>query len=158
MTSARPLLLGEPIPLPARFQGAYAGATVSFNLDRVLELTYTQAELLAPIRAAQTALQAEREALAAGEPTPDTLARAAALVAEQGAINQRLRATLAAYCVYALDAGPLVTPAPDDVPGWEAASPVITGWIVEEGLAAARAQIGAPFFSSASASSSSTGA
>lgn len=144
-----PLLAGPPIPLPAEFQGAWAGATVQYDLDRLLEWQYVDAELIKDLAAEQRTMDTARAALAL-----DDDAAVSAFNRQQRALNHRIAARRASYYVATLT-GPAPV-AQDDPATWEAVSPLVLRWITKEGLRAAQVQITAPFSEIASAPSPAT--
>lgn len=146
-----PLLAGPPIPLPDLFQGDWAGATVQYDLDRLLEWQYVDADLIKDLAAEEKLMRAERAAL---DPADDTAI--SAFNRRQRALNHRIAARRASYYVGVLN-GP-VRPAPDDRAAWEAVSWWVLRWITKEGLDAALEQVKTPFSEPASPPSGATAA
>lgn len=154
--SGPPLLLGEPIPLPSQFQGAFAGAAVCFDLGALVEWPWEGAAILAPLTAAQRALDARRPAL-----PPDTDESAAAEAtrrafnSEQRALTRRWYAARCAAVVWGFTGGDALPTGPIPPEDWARFPGAVTQWIATVGYKAAEAQALAPFLPSADASSSS---
>ena len=146
-----PLLLGPPLALPAGFGGDWAGATVEYDLDHLLEYEYVRDDLLRECDAAQRALDAARATLDRADD-----AAVAAHNARQRAANTHRLAVQAAWFVGRLT-GP-VSPPPGDVAAWEAVSPLVLRWLTRDGLDAAIGQMASPFARPAAAPSPGTGA
>jgi len=147
-----PLLAGPPIPLPDQFAGAWAGATVSYDLDRLVEWDFARPRVLRSLLGEQTGLTADQAALASDD-EPAILA----FNARQRDLNHRFMAAKAAYLVANL-CGPVPLHQGDPVAGWEDLSFVILRWVTQEGIAVAFSQLMAPFSSPAAPPSLGIGA